>query len=171
MGGGGHDHFLAAFPPPPRPKSHGRSSRIWIIESLVFAPGFQLRTVQPITSDYRLRPPGPAHMSAYSMTLDPHFVRVRRYWSLYWDWKSLELALVAHKICTVMVCSSLRLKLSGGSELSVWPGIRYTGQVSWFHKSGVHSGKHSRSCHVCPYHNHHIFRAYNLCNRNFSLII
>ena len=57
----------------------GRSSRIWISENLVFPPGFQLLTVRPVTSDYLLRPPGPAHMPAYFRTLDPNTVTCRRY--------------------------------------------------------------------------------------------
>jgi hypothetical protein len=71
--------------------------------------------------------PAPTHMPAYFRTLDPNTVRGRRYWSRYWDWRSLDLALITHKISTVMVCGSLRLTFSGGSELSVWPEIRYSG--------------------------------------------
>lgn len=57
------------YPPPKEPRypvytilggPQGLSSRIWISENLVFPPGFQLRTVQPVTSDYRLRPAGRA---------------------------------------------------------------------------------------------------------------
>jgi hypothetical protein len=178
MGMGVHGHFLADLLPLP-PKSRypvytilggpqRRSWEIWISKNLVFPPGFQLRTVQPVTSDYRLRPPGPTYMHAYSNTLDPNIVRDRRYWSRYWDWRSLKLALVTHKISTVMTCGSLRFTFLGGSELRFWPGMRYSVQVFCFHNSELHSGKYSWSCHVCPYH-HHIFSAYHLCNWNFFL--
>lgn len=146
-----------------------RSSRIWISENLVFPPGLQLRTVQAVTSDYRLRPPAPAHMPAYFRTVDPNTVRGRRYWSRYWNWRSLEPTLITRKISTVMVCGSLRLNVLRKFRVECLARNTVLGQVSWFHNSEVRSGKHSRSCHVCPYHHHHIFSAYNLCNRNFFL--
>ena len=59
MGVGGQRHAPAALPPVKRPGTHfieGRSGRVRKIST---PPGFDLRTVQPVTSRYTLRYPGP----------------------------------------------------------------------------------------------------------------